>query len=118
MDSIVAALNLMNSNIANKNIIPGAITGANPDGTYTVLATIDKDQSIELFNRESDDPSVSFVASDSSNNPADLNIQVFLSNPNGDINRARISKLAQLNFPPSPIVKHFNTAYPNPWCHN
>lgn|SRR5574343_23026 len=113
---IVEAVNQMNSNIANRNTRQGAIIGANTDGTYTVLTTTDKGEQIKLYNRKSNDDSVNYAVNNALETTEDINIQVLLLCPDGDINRAVINKLAQYNFPATPTVRHFSTVSPGGYC--
>lgn len=110
LSGLIDAINIINSNTANRNIRQGAIIGANTDGTYTVLATTDKGEEIKLYNRKSNDNSIFYVVQDALQTAENINIQILLQCPDGDINRAVIDRLAQYNFPATPTVHHFTTS--------
>jgi len=116
LSGLIDAINIINLNTTNKNIRPGAIIGANTDGTYTVLATTDKGEEIKLYNRKSDSDSIAYTVQDILQTAENINIQILLKCPDGDINRAVIDRLAQYNFPATPTVHHFTTGSSGGCC--
>jgi len=114
--TLIEAINYINSNTQNRNIIPGEIYQANPDKTYNVHLTTEQrieggetySQEINIPNRKSEND-LTYVVQDALGTSANLNIPVLLSCPNGDINRSTIKGLAQYNCPPNPTVYHMES---------
>lgn len=110
---IIDAINVINSNNQNRNLIPCDIYEANPDGTYNVRVTIDMNQdgnpeNIDIHNRKPDSD-ISYYVRDTLETAENTLIPAILNCPNGDINRSTIAGLAQYNLPPTPTVDHFET---------
>lgn len=110
---IIDAINYINSNNQNRNIVPCDIYEANPDNTYNVRVTIDRNQdgtpeNINIYNRRSDSD-ISYYVRDTLDTAENTSIPGLLQCPNGDVNRSTIAGLAQYNLPPTPTVDHFET---------